>query len=704
MPTHITAAGGRRLLTGTLACLCGISAQVPCAHAGQPEAEALEELVVSARKRDERAQDVPIAITTLSASVLERAGIEQVAELVQLVPNVTFQSGINMGENHLTIRGLSQIQNGPPPAAIVQDGVLLISPSMQFNVEEFDLERVEVLKGPQGALYGRNAIGGAINILTRAPSDELEISAMAGLAHGNEYTARAAVGGPLVDEKLLARASVSYRNRDGQLRNETNGHYMDHLEDLSARLRFLLRPSDVFELDLKLGYSTTHGGDPAYVSIPVDGMPNENELPVTTDTIGNNPRIVRDVSGKASWTTDAGTLSLIGAYLRGSERLFADFDVTALPILTAFREIRDSGSSQEIRFTSPSARRFRWIVGGYHVRSHSSIRTLGLADIGFFLDPPAPTGSIDFPVLDNTDHRRFENHAAFGQAELDLDDRLEIAVALRYDDDRIELNDASEASFSKLQPKLTLRYRVSPAVTLYSSYGEGFRSGDFNPSEATIGEAVMRAEEGRTAELGMKSTLLAQRLSVNVAAFHMKLKDAQQQVLDFTTGANVGLNIDRSTIRGFEIETAAFVGHGLALNVSGGMVDSRIDRFSADPGVRGNKLPRVPDYTINAGASYERPLSGSWGLFLRTDYNRLGRAPWHLDNADVRRQVDYLNLRIGARTDDERWTVSAWLKNALDDRTTQDFQAVEYSGNPFGLDAYSPMVGRTYGVDVSARL
>ena len=302
-----------------------------------------------------------------------------------------------------------------------------------------------------------------------------------------------------------------------------------------------------------------------------DGQPNSNELPITADTIGNNPREMLDVSAKLSWTGTAGTLALIAAYLDGDESLFADFDVTALPILTAFRSFEDRGASQEVRYTSADDRRFRWIVGAYHVDSRVTIDTLALADIGFLFDPPAPTGAIDFPVVASVDRYDFENYAGFGQIEYDLADKLELELALRYDDDEIALESVSgrdTASFSKLQPKASLNYRLHDRSILYGSYGEGFRSGGFNPSEATIGEPVMRAESGKTVELGLKSVLFDNRMSVNVAAFHTKLEDAQQQVLDFATGSNVGLNVDESTILGVEIETTSVLTDGLVRRIS----------------------------------------------------------------------------------------------------------------------------------------
>jgi iron complex outermembrane receptor protein len=691
------------------ACSVAAALATGAAQAADPAASevdvVLEEVIVTARKRVETLQDVPIAITALTQEVLEQAGIERVADLAMLVPNFVFQSGIHMGENHLALRGFSQIQNGPPPAAIVVDGVLLINPSRQFNVEEFDLERIEVLRGPQGALYGRNAIGGAINVVTRAPTEEFEVEGLVGYGRGDDFKARLSLSGPLVEDRLLARAAFSYRDREGQLRNETTGLLNDRYEDFSARARLLFMPAEAWELDLKFAYSDTKGGDPTYVALP-DGHPNDNEEPIVADTIGNNPREVLDLSGRLSWTTGAGTLALTAAYLEGEESLFADFDLTAIPILTANRSFDDSGTSAELRFTSPDDRRFRWIAGAYYVDSRVTIDTLALADIGFFFDPPTPTGVVDFPVIDTSDRYDFRNHAGFAQIEYDFTQKLEVELALRYDDDEIELTSAAgseQASFSKAQPKVTFNYRMADTSLVYASYGEGFRSGNFNPSEATIGEPVMRAESGLTFELGYKGRLFGNRATLNVAAFQTDLEDAQQQVLDFATGSNVGLNVDESTILGVEVELVAAVTDGLTLNLAGGWIDTEIDRFDADPTAVGNRLPRIPDYTINCGFTWQTPVGKGWDLQFRTDYNRQGESPWHVDNVDIRRAVDYLNARARVQTQDERFAISAWVKNALDDRTTQDFQAVEYSGHPLGIDAFSPVPGVTYGIELSTR-
>jgi iron complex outermembrane receptor protein len=699
----------RVLLLGAAAFSAACVARAQAAPQSSPDVPAstgtqtLEEVVVTARRRQESLQDVAISITALTGKTLEEAGVTRVTDIAELVPNMTYENAFQLGENHLTIRGITQHDEGPPPAAIVEDGVLLIAPNMQFNQQEFDLERVEVLRGPQGAIYGRNAISGAMLILTQEPTNEFQGHGLVGGGNGDDYKAMAAIGGPIVADTLLARASMSYENRDGQLLNVTTGRYVDHYRDATGRLRVFYNLAQGWQLDLKARYSDSAGPDPTYVLIPVDGQPNWNNLPIVSNTIGNNPRHVFDASAKLNWTTELGTLSFIGAYVHGRESIFLDYDFTALNMFTAAEEFREGGVSEELRFTSRSDSPFRWILGAYHVSSYREKDTQAYADPGYFLTPPAPTGVVNFQIISDVNRNDFKNTSGFGQLEYDLTKSLELGLALRYDDDRLMQPGTGEATFTKWQPKATLRYKFTDEMNVYGSYGVGFRSGFFNPPLRSFGDAVVRPEVADTYELGFKGMFLNRRLLTNVAAFYTKLTDSQEQVFDGKTGNDVGSNIDESRIIGGEIETEAILFDGFSINVSGGVADSKIQKFAVDPSVEGNKLPLVPNYTLNTGITYERSLVAQLNGFLRVDYNRIGPTPWYRDNQDIRHPVNYLNGRLGVRTKDSRWTVTAWVKNWLNDITTYRFQSIEATQHPSGDDIYYPAVGRTWGLELEAR-
>src|SRR5262245_25188076 len=197
----------------------------------------LEEIVVTARKRDEQLHDVPVAVNAFTAADIASAGIERPQDYIGLTPNVTLVQTQNQGTSFITVRGISQARNSEPSVAVLIDGVQLANPS-QFNQELYDVEHIEVLKGPQGALYGRNAIGGAIIIRTREPTDELSGRVQLGYDSGPGYKVRASVGGPLAPT-LKFQASGSYFKTDGYLENTFLHHEADPFKDVSGRLKLL---------------------------------------------------------------------------------------------------------------------------------------------------------------------------------------------------------------------------------------------------------------------------------------------------------------------------------------------------------------------------------------------------------------------------------------------------------------------------------
>src|SRR6186713_2181575 len=213
--------------------------------------DSLEEVVVTARKRDESLHDVPVAVNAFSAAEIESAGIVRPQDFIALTPNMTMVQTQNQGTSFITVRGISQARNSEPSVAVLIDGVLLANPS-QFNQELFDIEHIEVLKGPQGALYGRNAIGGAIIIRTQDPGDELAGKVTLGYESGPGYKVRANVGGPLNSSKTLKfMASGSWFDTDGYIDNNYLHEEADPFRDVSGRVKLLWEPGDSFKSDLR---------------------------------------------------------------------------------------------------------------------------------------------------------------------------------------------------------------------------------------------------------------------------------------------------------------------------------------------------------------------------------------------------------------------------------------------------------------------
>jgi iron complex outermembrane receptor protein len=314
--------------------------------------ELQEQIVVTALRRAERLQDVPAAIDAFDAGLIEQAGISSMRDYVGMAPQISLIETQNMGFAFVNVRGLSQVRNSEPTVAVVVDGVLNTT-GLGFSEELYDIEQVEVLKGPQGALYGRNSSGGAINITTRPPTNALEGFARIGYGNGENVNFNAAISGALVPDKLMGRAAVSIKDAEGWRDNISLGRKADTYADRSVRTRLLWKPDPKFTGDLRFAYSNAEGGASQFVSnapnfvepppvgglpglaanadgrdngsaTPVPGLPasitalvgdpNNTSVGIQGDIAGIDDREVTSISGKFDLQTEAGTLTSVTAW------------------------------------------------------------------------------------------------------------------------------------------------------------------------------------------------------------------------------------------------------------------------------------------------------------------------------------------------------------------------------------------------------
>ena len=297
----------------------------------------LEEIVVTARKRSESLQDVPIAVTAFTSSQIQAAGIERPKDFIALTPNVSIVDTANAGDTQVTIRGQYSTRDAESSFAYVVDGVLITNPN-GFNGELFDIEQIEVLKGPQGALYGRNAVSGAILVQSKRPTNEFEGRIMGGVGDDNLVKGQVMLSGPIVEDKLLARVAVAYRDTDGQFDNDFTGDddAVNYHEETTARARIIWEPTDRLSVDTQLSYRDVEGGAinfNATFALPVAAEfvnpdlykdVNDTNFKFIFNTPGENNQENTFFSVKADYELDFGTLTVIGAYDDLEESLISD--------------------------------------------------------------------------------------------------------------------------------------------------------------------------------------------------------------------------------------------------------------------------------------------------------------------------------------------------------------------------------------------
>ena len=678
----------------------------------------LEEVVVTAQYRQESLQDVPVSVTAFTADDIARAGIESTQDFINLTPNITMDDSFTLGNTFVQVRGVAQINNADSPVAIVVDGVPQNN-QKQFKQELVDIERIEVLKGPQGALYGRNAIGGAINIVTRQPTNELEGFLRAGAGNGGLQKLSGALSGPIIDDTLLFRVTGAYKDFDGVIDNTFLDEKVDFYTTRDLRARLLWRPTDALDVDFRYAWSDADGGCcyDTFVVNPAGAGANparDNFTEPYTNVLGDTTKKeFNEATLKLGWEVGFGRVDYILGHTEVEEGYFADLDFTD-GIETSLSSVLGIGLGQaqaldvdllshELRFTSRDDASVRWVGGLYYLETKRDLTTNVYADIPGTVPVFSPDGFLTLNVIQETNDNTA--WAAFGQVEIDLSDVLELTLGLRYDEDERDHTGLSPVATDKkqtyddLQPKATLTYRFSDDVLVYGGYSRGFRSGGFN-GPGTDNSREFREETLDNFELGFKSTFWDQRLRLNGALFYAESENFQFFFVDIASGAQVIDNIDEVEMAGIELDVQAAVTEELLLFGSFGYTDTEIIRSSRRPQDEGNRTPKNQEYTLNAGVEYRRPLVGGFDLALRVDYEHRGEKYWHPDNLNPMDDFGLVNARLGL--DGERFGVTLWGKNLSDELFWQDYNASAFSGLPFGDIGFLSR-GITWGADVEYR-
>ena len=523
----------RRLTPVIMAVLGAVIAAEPILAADSDE---LQEIVVTARKREETLQKVPVTEDAFTQQTIQSAGIESPRDFVAMVPNMTIVEVQNVGNSFITIRGISQARNSEPSTAVLVDGVLEPNP-YEFDQELFDITQIEVLKGPQGALYGRDAIGGAIIIQTADLADHFEGDGKVGVGNGVSEKAQLAVSGPIDDAGTLRyRASLNFYNTDGYLENTNLDRKADPYRDYSGRLRLVWKPNDQWTADVR-AYRDRVDTTAYYYVIPraneanpfssFSTPPNANDItsPIQDQNLGSDYRDITDLAVKLDFNAGYGTFTSVSDYNFTKEIDTGDaYDFRPIKDSIAYNYffagipaadggpagesqsqfISEKTESQELRFTSNKMNGFSWIAGAYFIHTQRFISTGNLFDRGDGVPAVYETPLVDpaNPYATNTnatylsDSQNNDAWAVFGDATYEFNKQWELDAAIRYDQDHRQnttdtpaqflpdptahTGEVRDATFDAAQPKGTLRYTPTDDLTFYGGWSRGFRSGGFN--------------------------------------------------------------------------------------------------------------------------------------------------------------------------------------------------------------------------------
>ncbi len=664
-------------------------------------------VIGKSRKRVSSIQTTPESVTAFNSKGIEKTGINNVASFANLVPNLKLSETQAVGVNSLVIRGIPQIRNTDAPVAFVFDGVTIADPSL-LNQELFDIALIEVVKGPQGALYGKNAIGGAINIYSKEPTNANKNKFSLGYGNGNALTASFITSGALKKDKVFYRFSSQYKNFDGLLTNEFLNKNVDFRKELTVRGQLKFRITPKFKASTTLQYIDSKGGATYYSISPEDAA---SGLGFTTyldpnPEAGNNV-ISQDVFGESDmknlytnlnleYTSDKVKLQAITSYSKVDRSTIGDLDFTNVDIFNGGLdqgETNDTKSfNQELRLTNRKTdTKFDWSVGGFYQDVERSFYQSDLT----FDDYWAVT---DYVV-------NFNTIALFGFFDYKLTDKLTASAGLRYDIDKIELDDSlnaqeDEKNKNVFQPKLSLAYQATKNTLLYTNYGRGYRNGGFNPVATDLFDRGFKAEISENYELGFKTSSWGNRFILNGSVFYSDFTNRQQFAItnDFFIPGN--FNYDKSTITGFEFDTKTRVSKYLDVLFNYGFVKSTIKEGGVlDSGRNLNDFndkntSLVPQNNFNFGLESNIPLNENSTLDVSVNYNGTGKIYWTDSNDSSLTSDAYQLLDAKATFTHKKIKVSLWARNILDQQ-----YYLEYSDFGFGWRGTPATVGTTFTVN-----
>lgn len=845
------------LLAGLLACPAApVYGQTTTA-----ESYALEDIIVTARRREESLKDVPGTVSVLTADALESAGVQRAADFISLTPGVALVDAAEVGDTQVNIRGINGARDAENSFAFVVDGVLYTNPAA-FNREYTDLRQIEVFKGPQGAIYGRNAAAGAIIVSTRVPDNERVTELTLSGAEDNTYLFKGSTSGALIEDRLSFRLSADYRESDGFYRNsfQNNAPIVDAYEGYNLNGRLVWQASDDLRFDTKFRYGEVDASSITFNStfnLPVFAAAlsnppayqdvNDFDFQFHPNIVSDNDQESLEFSTKFDYDLAGSTLTGWVLYSDIKNNLISDGTSAAFgfyngdpvcqqtvtdlnaagqqllppqfigtsPVGVIFdpngsflgaytpttcdgiqEQLRNQKDlSLELRLASRGDGDLRWMVGAYLLdidrqvgislnRDGGSAPIRGLYQAG----GPNATASLTYDQFDS------RVYAVFGQLEYDLTDDVEASVALRYDNEKREISslvpfDARQSvidldfdgifndplnpalsslinptgvipdkqeTFTELEPKLALTWDATENLTLFGSWGVGFKAGGFNNSgsEATVnifingfingGIGINFAdllgvslpvisddydkETSSAFEAGLKSSLFGGRLQLTGSVYHTEVDD--MQFFEFLVGTfgllRVVSNIDRVEINGAELGATWHASDHVRFHLGGDVIDSEIKANSSRPDTIGNQSPYTPEYTVNLGADVDFPLTESWTGFARVDARLVGETWFHTvqegqratifqplfelgfgagagalgiaEFSNARRDAfTSVDLRVGVQG--RRWTLTGFVSNLFDEKYLEEvIPAPEFGGS---FDHPGPR--RRAGLEVSVR-
>jgi iron complex outermembrane recepter protein len=698
---------------------------------------AIEEVTITARKRGpENVQDVPQAVTAFGSDQLEALNFQDLQSLSYMIPNVQLEDvGTIGGYANFSIRGLainSSIPSIDPAVGVFVDGVYMGIPA-GVVVGNFDLAGVEVLRGPQGVLFGRNVTGGAVLLRTSAPSDVFSVSARVAVETGPQYFIDATVTGPITPG-LSAKLAAYYSDDSGWFENDFTGDQFGESQEYIIRPALRWAPNDGLEFLLRLETGHTEGDGPAGQNHAIFSR-DSHDFAINEPGFSDENWDQAILEANIGVSFGNGTITNIAAWRSYDLNTLIDVDSTPGNGLHARAIIEQEQFSEELRYAGTFGSVD--VTAGFYYFQQSLFYLENRHLLGFIF----ATGGGDGD---------FWSWASFLSADWHITEQLTLNLAARYtheekdveiavygidpgranfDAGRLVVNFVDSESWSDVSPRIGLQWQPGEKTQFYGYWAKGFRAGGYNfrqtaPLTPTVTPGPFNPEDVTTYELGVKHAFADGKVRINAAVFHNDIEDMQRELnTPGTFGVNQQiLNAGNATMQGFEVEVLWQVVDNFLLEFQAGYTDAEYDETFIDIGANGGpphndpndlrlKIPRVSPWSYGASAILDLPL-GEWGLLSgRVTYSHRDKNFFTDTNLGFFNAVDLFDANITFRPNDGPWSLSIYGKN-LTDETTYGGDTVLPDAPPFGgdgpgprpLPTFSPLnEGQVFGVELRVR-
>ncbi|MCL4716351.1 MAG: TonB-dependent receptor [Hyphomonadaceae bacterium] len=714
----------KRLFMTTLsvASLMAGSAAAQQAAQAQPEGE---EIIVTAQKRSEALEDVPVSISVLTADALETSGVTNAVALNNMAPGLRVSSADAASSPKIFIRGVGLSDFNPNASGAVGiyvDGVYIGSPLAQL-AGFYDLAQVEVLRGPQGTLYGRNTNGGAINITANRPTFDFVSNARVEYAESNAVTFQGGVGGPIIDDLLAFRIAGQWVSSDGHTYDRVIGDDVNALRYFGGRAALLFTPTPDLSIYANIHHFENHGDATApqhralFPATPAVAGPDGYCLPsayasgLCTDLLGyadtdNDVRAgdygpdsgrdtvyVRGGQVQLDWRLGDIDLVAISAYQSADRDAYENTDVSPINMLEIHYNSHSHAFTQELRVQSNDpAAPLRWVAGVFYMdetiednSTQDVLRALRAPTVGnpLGIDPMNNIAVYGYPYTQQT-----ESLAVFGQADYNLTERLIGTFGLRWSEDtrdfdyrsEIEfglipiLNYRAEESFAAWSGRLGLRYELTPDSNVYATYSRGFKSGGFFGGLATTFDQLepYDNEQLDAYEIGFKGLFFDRALRLSTSAFYYDYQDQQVFALALRSGVTTLIlnNAGSSTAYGGEVEASWRPTDNFDIQAGVSLLHAEFDEFiSEGQDYGGNRLPQAPELTFNASMSYAAPLPTGDEIVLNADTTYSSKIYFDNSNAERLSQgaVWNMNGQVSWRSGRSGLEAGVFARNLFDE-------------------------------------